>query len=74
MKDLTHIFIFDVETTGISPETNQITNIAFNEISLHPEETYFNTIQANYLIKLNPGIIYEERIQKMTGITEEMLK
>ncbi len=74
MKNFSHIFIFDVETTGISPEINQITNIAFNEISLHPEATYSSTIQAQYLIQLNPGIIYEERIQKMTGITEQMLK
>ncbi len=74
MKDFSHIFIFDVETTGISPEINQITNIAFNEISLNPKATHFNSIESAYYIALKPGIVYEERIQKMTGITEEKLR
>ncbi len=74
MKDFTHIFIFDVETTGIDPGTNQITNIAYNEISLHPEATFFSTTQSEYFISLKPDIVYEERIQKMTGITTEKLR
>ena len=58
--------VFDIETTGLSPKNNKITEIGAIKI-INGE------IAESYSQLINPGVVIPELIVKLTGITDEMV-
>lgn len=58
--------VFDLETTGLDPKKNKIIEIGAARIRGGRIESTFQTF-------VNPGVLLEERIVELTGITQEEL-
>ena len=69
------IVFFDVETTGLNPATDRITEIAAVRLE-RPlfSNAYQETKKLNILVKLPAGQKIPENIISLTGITDEMLE
>ena len=69
------IVFFDVETTGLDPLVDRITEIAAIRIE-RPifSDIYQETKKLNVLVKLPEGQKIPEEIVRLTGITDEMLE
>ncbi|MDY0234467.1 MAG: PolC-type DNA polymerase III [Gudongella sp.] len=65
-RKLDDFVVFDIETTGLSPKNNRITEIGAIKI-INGE------IAESYSQLINPGVQIPELIVKLTGITDEMV-
>ena len=64
----------DLETTGLSPETDTIIEIAAIRFTIEMEGDIFvmkNTEERSMLI--HPGRVLEQEVTMITGITSDML-
>ncbi len=59
--------VFDIETTGLSPQTCEITEIGAVRYRQGKVEEKFSSF-------VNPGVPIPEEVVKLTGITDEMVK
>jgi len=60
------VIVFDIETTGLSAQTCQITEIG-------AVRTQAGKVLETYNSLVNPGVPIPEEITKLTGITDEMV-
>lgn len=63
----TNFVVVDIETTGISPTSNMITEIGALKI-------IDNTVVDTYSQLINPEAFVSEQITRITGLTNEILK
>jgi len=63
----TDFIVLDIETTGISPTSNMITEIGAIKV-------INNQIKDNYSQLINPEAFVSEQITKITGLTNDILK
>lgn len=61
------MIILDLETTGLNPCTNRITEIALIEISANGRHEEWSSL-------VNPDVEISSKIEILTGITNEMVK
>lgn len=59
--------VFDVETTGLNAKHDRITEIAAHKINC-------GKIVDEFSMLVNPGIAIPQHIERLTGITNEMVK
>ena len=57
----------DVETTGLNPADDKIIEIGMAKV-------YKGCIQESFSTLVSPGLVIDERITRLTGITTEMLE
>jgi len=58
--------LFDIETTGVDPESDSIIQIGIARFDLDDKVETYSTL-------VNPGVPVPEEVQELTGITDEML-
>lgn len=67
MDKLTDYVCLDLETTGLNPKTDKITEIGAVKVRNREVVGTFSTL-------INPGRKLDERIVELTGITDDMLR
>jgi len=60
------VIVFDIETTGLSPQTCKITEIGAVKVQDGEVREVYSTL-------VNPGVPIPEDVVKLTGITDEMV-
>jgi DNA polymerase-3 subunit epsilon len=66
--------VLDVETTGLSHETDQIIEIGIRQFQFNRETGEILSLNAAYSAFQDPGVPIHEEITTLTGITDEMVK
>ncbi len=61
------VVVFDIETTGLSPQTCKITEIGAVKVKDGEVIEVYNSL-------VNPGVPIPEEVVRLTGITDEMVK
>jgi DNA polymerase III alpha subunit (gram-positive type) len=72
MAKSTDFYVFDTETTGLSPTENDV--IEFSAVKVHCNSDGNFTITDELDMFINPGYRLPQEITELTGITDEMLE
>lgn len=67
LSSLRDYVVFDIETTGLHPDSAQVTEIGAVKVSSGQVIAEFSTL-------INPGILIPEHITQITGISQDMIK
>jgi DNA polymerase-3 subunit epsilon len=66
--------VLDVETTGLSQEYDQIIEIGIRQFKFNRETGEILTLGDSYSEFQDPGVLLDEEVKNLTGITDEMVK
>lgn len=72
-KKYDYLVFFDTETTGLDPERDHITELAAIKVVKEEEQGWVTNIISS-LLKLPEGVVIPEFLEKLTGITNEVIR
>ena len=72
-KKYDYLVFFDTETTGLDPERDHITELAAIKVVKEEEQGRVTNIISS-LLKLPEGVVIPEFLEKLTGITNEVIR